>query len=768
MKENLIMRTVLVTTTILMLAMLSTYYLPSTFINNVSVQANKLDKSSSNLSIQQEAIKNLSQKVDISIDKDGIPNWIAGNLAELKGDHKAAAVMALEQFKPIFRASKADSFEPKQLISDTLGQTHVKLQQKYKNLPVIGKEMIVHFQGEKVISINGKFQPDINISTKANLVAEIAIDSALSSITDSYQKNSEPQLVILINNEGNHLAWGQAVSYQDRSGIAESNYIFVDANNGHLLASNSLISYAAPIQLYNNSQYCELGAFNQPPINPVSSDEINVYSNLKIVRDFYQTTLKRDSFDNQGTQIDALMHSNCDTSSNFQYVPFGTFGINWQYDLLSPINRLVVTDGDGFVFRYPGNSLSLVAHEFTHGVINSSAHLSSNGEPGALSESFADVMAVATKFNATGTLDWKIGDENVFLPGTGKSLRYMNDPPLDLNQNLNPPQFPPFYPNASVDYYPDIMSCNGCISSAANDYKYVHYNSGIPNLAFYLLVHGGQHPEGKTNITVQPIDIKKATAIWYRALTTYMLTESNMSEAFNATVHAATDLYGFCSIEAQNTQLAWLAVGVPPNCFPVGVNIACSYNLLVDPGFESAFYYGLFNSKPWQDNTFPVGYSSYIAGGSANEPTNSGYYMATFGRDELDYRNPDLSKYFIYQTIDVPKEIAEVYFRVRSRIKTNKNDGNDVVTIDFCDLNNNPIFPITQFTNTGPNVNSLIYANNVYNVTSIMKKYAGQKIRLVLHMKTNSVYDSIDQNGKPIYRFNTQFYFDDLELTHEQ
>jgi hypothetical protein len=54
----------------------------------------------------------------------------------------------------------------------------------------------------------------------------------------------------------------------------------------------------------------------------------------------------------------------------------------------------------------------------------------------------------------------------------------------------------------------------------------------------------------------------RAGRIWYRALTAYMLSNSNYSAARLATLQAATDLYGAGGTEYRTVDAAWKAVGV--------------------------------------------------------------------------------------------------------------------------------------------------------------------------------------------------------------
>jgi vibriolysin len=88
----------------------------------------------------------------------------------------------------------------------------------------------------------------------------------------------------------------------------------------------------------------------------------------------------------------------------------------------------------------------------------------------------------------------------------------------------------------------------------------VHLNSGIANLAFYLLSEGGLHPRQRVTFRVNGIGIEKAGAVFQRALTQgYFTSNTNFAQARTATEEAARTLYGAAEVTAVGT--AWAAVG---------------------------------------------------------------------------------------------------------------------------------------------------------------------------------------------------------------
>ena len=84
--------------------------------------------------------------------------------------------------------------------------------------------------------------------------------------------------------------------------------------------------------------------------------------------------------------------------------------------------------------------------------------------------------------------------------------------------------------------------------TGAEDNGGVHINSGIPNKAAYL--------------TIQSIGKEKAEQIYYLALTQYLTSNAEFSDAKIALKQAADELYGHNSNESQSVAQAWTKVGV--------------------------------------------------------------------------------------------------------------------------------------------------------------------------------------------------------------
>lgn len=204
--------------------------------------------------------------------------------------------------------------------------------------------------------------------------------------------------------------------------------------------------------------------------------------------------------------------------------------------------RMVFGDGDGEVFTGFTGSVSVIAHELGHGVVEHGGGLDYQGQSGALNESVADVFGALTEQHALGQAadeaSWLIG-AGIFTPAVqGEALRSMKAPGTAYDDDVlgRDPQ-----PAHMRDYV-----------STTDDNGGVHINSGIPNKAFHLVATtlGGHAWE-------------RAGRIWYLTVTSGTLAADADFTAFAAaTTATAVAEYGEGSEEVAAVRTAWSAVGV--------------------------------------------------------------------------------------------------------------------------------------------------------------------------------------------------------------
>ncbi|MEV7885464.1 M4 family metallopeptidase [Streptomyces sp. NPDC002817] len=257
--------------------------------------------------------------------------------------------------------------------------------------------------------------------------------------------------------------------------------------------------------------------------------------------DFYKKTFGRKGIANNSKGAKAMVH-------------FGNKVANAFWD--PACGCMLYGDGDGDMFKKPLVVLDVTGHELTHGVVDATARLEPTrvdadgnqyGEAGSLNESLADIFGSNVEFSANNPKNppnYLLGEK---LGLDQKFLRRLDKPSLDVLEG-------------AIDYW----------SPAVYDAE-VHAGSGVSSHAYYLLAEGsGRKKIGSVTYdspTVDGLPAKgigraKATAVYYRALTRYMVSTTDFHDARTATLKAAKDLYGAGSTEYKAVNRSWAAVNV--------------------------------------------------------------------------------------------------------------------------------------------------------------------------------------------------------------
>jgi Zn-dependent metalloprotease len=445
----------------------------------------------------------------------------------------------------------ADTLVPTRVQHDELGMTHVRYEQRKNGMRVVGGDFVVHLASDRVVvSANGSVRDGGDMPVDARISIDTAREIARGATADGNVDVSGSELLYVINsNDGAmHLAW--EVLAVGRDGLLLEDLVYVDATSGNVVERRPQVFTARnrEIRNGNNCSYpfsCGTTQVVGTEMSPPTGDAVALaaFTNTGATYDCYQALFGRDSYDGAGAKLTSLVHVVFSTGQ-------GTTGNNAAW----AGNRMVYGDGDGQMMGPLANSLDVTAHELTHGVTSATAKLVYQNEPGALNEGISDIMAAvceAWKDGAVTADTWLVG-EDIFTPNTaGDALRYMANPTLDAS--LYPASL-----GGSRDYYPERYQ-------GTQDNGGVHLNSGIPNLAFQLLVAGGKHPRNKTTFNVPGIGITKAGAIFQRALTQgYFTSNTNLAQARTQTEMVASQLYPGATVTAVSFAWAAVGVGMPP------------------------------------------------------------------------------------------------------------------------------------------------------------------------------------------------------------
>lgn len=134
-------------------------------------------------------------------------------------------------------------FVLKESESDNLGFQHIRLEQRYKGLRVVGAECIVHINNRNVIyRINGKYLPAVKISPIPDIDADAALLIGIEGHKGKagFQVSRNPSLVIY----GQHLAYHYVISFEDEE--PGQWWFYIDAHTGKLIDHYNNIQYPVP------------------------------------------------------------------------------------------------------------------------------------------------------------------------------------------------------------------------------------------------------------------------------------------------------------------------------------------------------------------------------------------------------------------------------------------------------------------------------------------------------------------------------------------
>lgn len=229
--------------------------------------------------------------------------------------------------------------------------------------------------------------------------------------------------------------------------------------------------------------------------------------NLEQTRDFYAEEFNLKSYDNKGAVIEASVNVNrltvVDLLGSKQNAAWMGNGIN----------RFIFGAGSKKGLDNFEKALDVVAHEFTHAVIDQSSKLEYKGQSGALNEHFADVFGVIINAKINNPSNpYMIGSSIIYgeYAQKAKALRDMMDPskglspqPSHLKQVTTP--------GAAYSKYD-----TSCVASRDNDNCGVHVLSGIPNKASALIMSA--------------IGFDESAKLFYNVMTKGMKANSNFKD----------------------------------------------------------------------------------------------------------------------------------------------------------------------------------------------------------------------------------------------
>jgi bacillolysin len=323
---------------------------------------------------------------------------------------------------------------------------------------------------------------------------------------------------------------------------------------------------------------------------------VSAHYNGGIAYDYYKNTFSRNSIDGQGGTITGFIN----VTDNRQSMD----NAYWNGEAMFYGNG-------GSVFFPLARGLDVAGHEMTHGVIQNTANLRYQNEPGALNESLADIFGVMIDRD-----DWQIG-EDVIKDRTTFKTGFLRDMANPNNGGTS---------LADDGYQPKQVSEQ---YRGSQDNGGVHINSGIPNRAFYLFA---------TNTAVGKA---KAELVFYRTLTQYLQASSNFLDCRASVEAACKDLYPSDIALLTAAQTAFTTVGIGTGSGGGGTTPTSYQNdVPVNPGSDYVVFVSDDQSKLQLLNVASGTVTTLSSRGIGNKPsvTDNGSAVYYIGKDKKMYR----------------------------------------------------------------------------------------------------------------------------------
>ena len=557
-------------------------------LNNTGISKFLNSGSKSSSSIPQQR-KNTYKHKSIKYSKHGTPVFIKSKFI---GDHSSVAKKSekervsdyLEEVKDIIKIkSPKGEFKVLNKSKDQMGFTHIKYKQTYNDVLVYAKEIIVHLDKKgSVKSLSGSFIPtpeEVNTDPVLNAKKIIKklpeiFEKNLKELKD-HNDSIEPTLVIYQKDNQNFLAWHLTIF----SSELDRWELFIDDTSGEILDNINSTCYALDHVKKNESpkrsdkiksskkeseedfnavvgtgsdlngverelnttfesNYYYLYDTSKPSYNSSTGEGV-----LITYKSNYSEETSYIGSDSDNTWTDASLvsaHYNASESYDYFYETFSRNSIDGSGGTVRSFENVKNSDGTEMnnaywngkgiyygngedMFTPLAGALDVAAHEWSHGVVEWTSGFVYQDESGALNESFADIFGVMVDRD-----DWAIGEDIVnsnYYPNG--FLRSMKEPEK----------------GDQPSHYDDAV-----FLGTNTDNGGVHYNSGIPNKAFYLIA--------------SDIGKEKAEQIYYRALTTYLTRSSGFIMLRIALEESAVDFHGGSSPELASVKQALDAVGI--------------------------------------------------------------------------------------------------------------------------------------------------------------------------------------------------------------
>lgn len=567
--------------------------------------------------VNTELAKLLNKDPDLQVtwnETHTLPIYLNGQLSV--GQHRSAQQLVdtfLQQHRSLLGLAQNSSLVVTQSKMTAAGEM-LSYKQMHQGLEVVGAKLVARVSQGKLHTLANQLVAGLTIDAKPSIEQASALSLATQELGDSSLTAEKIDLVYLQWEGVTHLTW-RILFPQQQQPLARYQ-VWVDAHSGEILitenriesfsrpqanSTKTLAKFLAPknlptffslnallsdssrsnpatgqgkgldgeVKTFQTTQqdngiyllYSRQGSkptlsystynydYNTGEID-LFKDEDNIWEDPSAVDAYTKSIITMDFYRELGS-LNAWYPNSGFTAGVNSVVHISEFGTGldnafWTGQLMGY--------GDGDVLFHPlAGSLDVVSHELTHGMTEATTNLIYCNEPGALNESWSDVIAMLLSLKRGDPKPYLIAESIMKIKKTNKAyyaLRRMDDPAFRsdsypendyalkrLQKGKNVWGQP-----AHVHEQYQVRRC-----TPDNDLGGVHINSGIVNRAAYLIS--------------KSLGYKKTGRIYYQALF-YLSSTSSFKDARAALKQAATDLYGADSEAIKQIELAYDTVGI--------------------------------------------------------------------------------------------------------------------------------------------------------------------------------------------------------------
>ena len=452
----------------------------------------------------QDLIDATNGKAQVSVDRNtGQARFVRlpkGNKSASKAPPQGRAMGFLRKHGDAFGVSDANAeLTAVGTRSGAMGTQHSIFRQTYNGLPVFGAELRAHFDANgDMFAVNGNFVSKINVDTNPNLTADEAaaratrtvsqqqLERAMAAAEDGENAASNIDSLnavttnLMVFRSGlvqgipgrDHLAYEVEVT---NANISVREFVYVDAHNGKVIEQYTGIYDALDRRAYDAEGFAHPGP-NYPgspfwvegqlpfPTGNLEADNMILASGETY--DLYSFAFGRDSFDGGGATMDSIFNrgDSCPNAS-------------WNGIYISFCPGLTTDD--------------ITGHEWAHAYTQYNNDLIYAWQSGALNESYSDIFGETVDLINGRGLDAPGGPRSdggcsTFTGGVPDvSYRWLEGEESSVGALRDM-----WNPNCLGDPGKVTDTQYWCTTG---DNGGVHFNSGVPNHAYALMVDGGTY-----------------------------------------------------------------------------------------------------------------------------------------------------------------------------------------------------------------------------------------------------------------------------------